>query len=142
MPGKLPRKAKFVEGEAVRIVPLHYPKPSFGLDALAPGQKGDPFDGKPHLAPLNASLSYRGGPLLQNAQVFTIFWGRQWQSSATAQPIMAKINQFFAASARIRKYYHTIEVVSGVLLVVVGVLIFTNRFTIIAQYLSPFLPTF
>ena len=97
MPGKLPRKAKFVEGEAVRIVPLHYPKPSFGLDALAPGQKGDPFDGKPHLAPLNASLSYRGGPLLQNAQVFTIFWGRQWQSSATAQLIMAKINQFFTA---------------------------------------------
>jgi cytochrome c-type biogenesis protein len=52
------------------------------------------------------------------------------------------INQFFAASARLRKHYHTIEVVSGVLLVVVGVLIFTNRFTIIAQYLSPFLPTF
>lgn len=52
------------------------------------------------------------------------------------------INQFFAASARIRRHYHTIEVVSGVLLVVVGVLIFTNRFTIIAQYLSPFLPTF
>jgi cytochrome c-type biogenesis protein len=52
------------------------------------------------------------------------------------------INQFFAASARLRKHYHAIEVVSGVLLVVVGVLIFTNRFTIIAQYLSPFLPTF
>ena len=52
------------------------------------------------------------------------------------------INKFFAASARIRKHYHAIEVVSGVLLVVVGVLIFTNRFTIIAQYLSPFLPTF
>jgi cytochrome c-type biogenesis protein len=52
------------------------------------------------------------------------------------------INQFFAASARIRKYYHSIEIVSGVLLVVVGVLIFTNKFTIIAQYLSPYLPTF
>ncbi len=52
------------------------------------------------------------------------------------------INQFFAASARIRKHYHTIEVVSGVLLVVVGVLIFTNRFTIIAQFLTPYLPTF
>jgi cytochrome c-type biogenesis protein len=52
------------------------------------------------------------------------------------------INQFFAASARIRKHYHTIEVVSGMLLVCVGLLIFTNRFTIIAQYLSPYLPTF
>jgi cytochrome c-type biogenesis protein len=52
------------------------------------------------------------------------------------------INQFFAASARIRKHYHAIEVVSGVLLVIVGVLIFTNRFTIIAQFLTPYLPTF
>ncbi len=46
------------------------------------------------------------------------------------------INRFFKAFARIRRYYHTIEVVSGVLLVVVGVLIFTNRFTLIAQYLT------
>jgi cytochrome c-type biogenesis protein len=52
------------------------------------------------------------------------------------------INKFFAASARIRKHYHMIEVISGVLLVVVGVLIFTNRFTIIAQYLTPYLPTY
>jgi len=52
------------------------------------------------------------------------------------------INKFFAASARIRKHYHTIEVISGVLLVVVGTLIFTNRFTVIAQLLTPYLPTF
>jgi len=52
------------------------------------------------------------------------------------------INQFFAASARIRKHYHAIEVASGVLLVVVGVLIFTNRFTVIAQLLTPYLPSF
>jgi len=52
------------------------------------------------------------------------------------------INQFFAAFARIRKHYHVVEVVSGGLLVAVGLLIFTNRFTIIAQYLTPYLPTF
>ncbi len=52
------------------------------------------------------------------------------------------INKFLAASARIRKHYHTIEVVSGVLMVAVGVLIFTNRFTIIAQFLTPYLPTY
>lgn len=52
------------------------------------------------------------------------------------------INQFFAAFARIRRYYQAIEVASGALLVVIGMLIFTNRFTIIAQYLSPYLPTF
>jgi cytochrome c-type biogenesis protein len=52
------------------------------------------------------------------------------------------INKFFAASARIRKHYHAIEVVSGLLLVTVGVLIFTNRFTVIAQLLTPYLPTY
>lgn len=52
------------------------------------------------------------------------------------------VNQFFAAFARIRRHYHLIEVTSGVLLVVVGVLIFTNRFTVIAQYLTPYLPVY
>ena len=50
------------------------------------------------------------------------------------------INQFFAAFKKIRRHYHTIEIVSGVLMIVVGVLIFTNRFTIIAQWLTPYLP--
>ena len=52
------------------------------------------------------------------------------------------INQFFSVFARIRRYYHAIEVVSGLLLVVIGVLIFTDRFTVIARWLSPYLPTF
>lgn len=51
------------------------------------------------------------------------------------------VNQFFTAFARVRRYYHAIEMASGALLVVIGVLIFTNRFTIIAQYLTPYLPT-
>jgi cytochrome c-type biogenesis protein len=52
------------------------------------------------------------------------------------------INQFFSAFAKIRKHYHAIEVTSGLLLCVIGVLIFTDKFTIIARYLSPYLPTF
>ncbi len=52
------------------------------------------------------------------------------------------INQFFAFSKRIRKHYHTIELVSGGLLVAIGVLIFTNQFTIIVRYLQPYLPSY
>jgi cytochrome c-type biogenesis protein len=52
------------------------------------------------------------------------------------------INQFFAAFARIRRHYRAIEVTSGALLVVIGVLMVVNRLTVIAQYLSPYLPTF
>jgi len=51
------------------------------------------------------------------------------------------IDQFFTVFAKIRKYYHAIEVGSGLLLCAIGVLIFTDRFTIIARWLSPYLPT-
>ena len=52
------------------------------------------------------------------------------------------VDRFFAAFARIRRYYRTIEIVSGALLVVIGVLIFTDRFTVIARWLEPYLPTY
>jgi cytochrome c-type biogenesis protein len=52
------------------------------------------------------------------------------------------INRFFAAMGRIRRHYHKVELVSGILLVIIGVLIFTNRFTIIAQWLTPYLPVY
>jgi cytochrome c-type biogenesis protein len=52
------------------------------------------------------------------------------------------VNQFFTAFVRIRRYYHAIEMTSGALMIAIGLLIFTNRFTVIAQYLTPYLPTF
>lgn len=52
------------------------------------------------------------------------------------------INQFFSATKRIRRYYHAIEVTSGVLLVAIGLLIFTGQLTIIVRYLQPYLPTY
>ena len=52
------------------------------------------------------------------------------------------IDRFIAARERIRRYYHKIELVSGALLVIIGVLIFTNRFTVIARWLTPYLPVY
>jgi cytochrome c-type biogenesis protein len=52
------------------------------------------------------------------------------------------INQFFGAAKRIRKYYHAIELTSGALLIVIGVLILTGQLTIIVRYLQPYLPVF
>jgi cytochrome c-type biogenesis protein len=52
------------------------------------------------------------------------------------------INQFFVAFKKIRRHYHAIEIVSGLLMIVIGLLIFFNRFTIIAQWLTPYLPTY
>jgi cytochrome c-type biogenesis protein len=52
------------------------------------------------------------------------------------------INQFFSATKRIRRYYHAIEVTSGALLIVIGVLILTGQLTIITRYLQPYLPSY
>ena len=60
-------------------------------------------------------------------------------------PFMATalmIDRFFGAMGRIRKHYHAIEMVSGALLIIIGMLIFTNRFTVIAKWLTPYLPVF
>jgi cytochrome c-type biogenesis protein len=52
------------------------------------------------------------------------------------------INQFFGAAKKIRRYYHTIELVSGGLLIAIGVLIITGQLTIITRYLQPYLPSY
>ena len=52
------------------------------------------------------------------------------------------IDKFFAASARVRRYYRAIEITSGLLLVMLGLLLFTGRFTLIIKWLTPYLPTF
>ena len=52
------------------------------------------------------------------------------------------INKFFAASKRIRRHYHKIELASGALLVGIGLLLFTNQMTVIVRYLTPYLPVF
>ena len=52
------------------------------------------------------------------------------------------IDRFFSAMGRIRRHYHKIEIVSGALLIVIGLLIFTNKFTVIARWLTPYLPVY
>jgi hypothetical protein len=91
----------FKPGEYVRVVPLHHPKPVVSIDDLArareAGEEQDLFDGQPHAAPAGAHLTYQGGPLLQNVQVFTIFWGTLWGSNTSSVQMMANLNQFFTA---------------------------------------------
>ena len=52
------------------------------------------------------------------------------------------INQFFGAAKKIRRYYHAIELTSGALLVVIGLLIMTGQLTLIVRLLQPYLPVF
>src|SRR5437868_3391062 len=76
-PSKRATKArKFAPGEHIRVVPLHQPAP-------------------PVLALPSAKLTYRGGPLIPNVEVFTIFWGKLWGSSSASTDLMSKLNTFF-----------------------------------------------
>lgn len=84
MPGK-PQQRKSSQGREssaaktkkhpIRVVPMH-PGAARVAEAAA------------------AQLTYRGGPLLTAAQVFTIFWGAAWQDVVNGA-LMAKMNQFF-----------------------------------------------
>ena len=58
----------------IRIVPMHPAKAA----AAAP------------------QLTYRGGPLLTNVEVFTLFWGDGWQSTS-ARGLISQVNQFFSS---------------------------------------------
>src|SRR6266436_1353996 len=59
-------------GDAIRIVPMSLPEAMLG-----PAQPA--VRAGPAMAP---QLTYRNGPLLEAVEVFTIFWGSDWQSTA------------------------------------------------------------
>ena len=67
--------------DPIRIVPLYLPselyRPTVGI-----------------AAPPAAKLTYRGGPLLDAVEVFTLFWGQAWQTTPNSD-LANQINQFF-----------------------------------------------
>jgi cytochrome c-type biogenesis protein len=46
------------------------------------------------------------------------------------------VDRFLAFYARFRRHLHTVEVVSGVLLILIGALVLTRHFTVLSGYLS------
>ncbi|MGB7846182.1 MAG: hypothetical protein WBL63_11240 [Candidatus Acidiferrum sp.] len=69
-----PNSPKYKHKLPLRIVPLH----PHVRDAAAP---------TPH-------LTYRGGPLLTNVEVFSIFWGAAWLDPANSS-LLDQMNSFF-----------------------------------------------
>lgn len=59
--------------DAIRIAPLHHPQ---NLQASTP------------------QLSYRNGPLMEDVEVFTVFWGAGW-NTAPLDKLMQDMNDFF-----------------------------------------------
>jgi len=67
-------------GDPIRVVPLNVPEELIGEKAA------------PAVAP---QLTYRNGPLIENAEVFTIFWGSGW-GKHPASTLISQVNDFFA----------------------------------------------
>ena len=67
--------------DPIRIVPVHTVR-DLGRPAHGAAAAADP------------KLTYRGGPLLTAAEVFTVFWGAWWQGS-DGTALAAQLNGFF-----------------------------------------------
>ena len=63
-------------------------------------------------------------------------WLRRFLATSLA------VDRFFGAFRRVRKYYRMIEIVAGLLMVIIGVLLVVDRFSLIVRALQPYLPTF
>ena len=100
------------------------------------------FGWTPCIGPILAAILFVAGAqetVRQGILLLAIY------SAGLAIPFIATslaINHFFSAFAKIRRHYKAIELTSGALLIVIGVLIFSGRLTIIAQYLTPYLPIY
>src|SRR5258708_7889246 len=97
---RFPQLTGYSKGEYIKVVPLHAPKPTIAIGELARARQraSDPalFDGRAPVAAPAAHLTYFGGPLLTNVQVYTIFWGKKW-SAAPGAGIATRLNAFYSA---------------------------------------------
>ena len=80
---------KFSRKESIRVVPLHQPKPKVRI-----GESSELFQGRRRRSTLGAHLVYRGGPLLTNTEVFTVFWGKDWKTGSF-KTLAKNLNTFF-----------------------------------------------
>jgi hypothetical protein len=72
--------------EAIRVVPLRHP------ESVRPIAKPAKAVAK---RPASPKLTYRDGPLIGAARVFTIFWGKSWANVVASKTLVIAINTFF-----------------------------------------------
>ncbi len=91
--------------EPIIVAPMHFPKTPIPLAGLVgtkskkakEDEEKELFSGKKFKAPAGAKLTYRGGPLLTNVEVYTIFWGKKWATDPTLIATAKKLNDFYKA---------------------------------------------
>jgi cytochrome c-type biogenesis protein len=94
------------------------------------------FGWTPCLGPIISTILILAGSAETKTQGVLLLWV---YSLGLAVPFLLTsilIDRFLSFYGRFRKHLHTLEVLSGVLLMVLGVLILTRRFTVLSSYLG------
>jgi cytochrome c-type biogenesis protein len=100
------------------------------------------FGWTPCIGPILGSilaLAAREGTVSQGAVLLAVY------SLGLGVPFLATslaVDRFFGAFKRVRKYYRVIEILAGLLMIVIGILLVFDRFSLIVRALQPYLPTF
>jgi cytochrome c-type biogenesis protein len=79
------------------------------------------------------TLAASEGTVMKGVQLLALY------SAGLAVPFLLTslgIDRFMAFYTRFRRHLHTVEVLSGVLLIAIGILIFTHRLTMLSGYFS------
>ncbi len=79
----MPQETQSSSTSPMRIVPMVRPAPALIEEALAAAPQA-----------VQPQLTYNGGPLIANVQVFTLFWGSAWSQPDLAA-LSSQLNQFF-----------------------------------------------
>ena len=82
--------------DAIRIAPIHTDKTKAVLSDLK-FKKGDEELFASATSAASPKLIYNGGALIENVEIYTIFWGKNWDTSAVYKTLAQNINSFFTA---------------------------------------------
>jgi len=85
------KKAQKGNPDAIIVAPLHQGKVDLPLSELAGKSGGGAVAASP------PHLTYNGGALLTNVQVYTIFWGAHWETTPALTTMMTNLNTYFGA---------------------------------------------
>lgn len=84
--------------EAIRIVPLHLIKENISLADIKKKTGDEALFRNAGIAPQSVpKLIYNGGKLIENVDVFTVFWGSNWAKQASYKTLAQNINNFFSS---------------------------------------------
>jgi len=94
------------------------------------------FGWTPCIGPILSAILYLAseeGTVLKGVELLALY------SAGLAVPFLLTslgIDRFMAFYSRFRRHLHTVEIISGVLLIVIGVLVFMHKLTVLSGYFS------